>query len=175
MSVCERLGKYRQAFAWTAINLVNVINGGNSLERDSDKDSMGGGSNTNSLGNYYSFYIFLLLPYIQFLDRKSSASGLEHLRRRATDMGTLTRRGSLERQNKRRSWSPDHLANNIDTFRPITLTMSSFFKQESDKLKDDDLYKSLQELKRPTLVLKKLKCIPATLKLEISPCPPEVR
>ncbi|CAG9827394.1 unnamed protein product [Diabrotica balteata] len=158
VSVCERLGKYRQAFAWTAINLVNVINGGNSLERDSDRDSMGGGSsNTNSL------------------DRKSSAGGLEQLRRRATDMSTLTRRGSLERQNKRRSWSPHHLANSIDSFRPITLTMSSFFKQESDRLKDEDLYKSLQELKKPTLVLKKLKCIPATLKLEISPCPVEIR
>ncbi|KAG5883156.1 hypothetical protein JTB14_033407 [Gonioctena quinquepunctata] len=157
VSVCERLGKYRQVFAWTAINLVNVINGGNSLERDPDRDSMSGGSNTNSL------------------DRKSAASGLEQLRRRATDMGTLTRRGSLERQNKRRSWSPDHLATSLDSFRPITLTMSSFFKQESDKLKDEDLYKSLQELKRPTLILKKLKCIPATLKLEISPCPPELK
>lgn len=51
MSVCERLGKYRQAFAWTAVNLINVINGGNSLERDSDRDSMGSNSsNTNSLG-----------------------------------------------------------------------------------------------------------------------------
>lgn len=51
VSVCERLGKYRQAFAWTAINLINVINGGNSLERDSDRESMGStGSNTNSLG-----------------------------------------------------------------------------------------------------------------------------
>lgn len=100
---------------------------------------------------------------------------MEQLRRRAADMGTLTRRGSLERQNKRRSWSPDHLAISLDSFRPITLTMSSFFKQESDKMKDDDLYKCLQELKKPTLVLKKLKCIPATLKLEISPCPTEVK
>ncbi|KAJ8930196.1 hypothetical protein NQ314_017036 [Rhamnusium bicolor] len=157
VSVCERLGKYRQAFAWTAINLVNVINGGNSLERDSDRDSVGSGSNTNSL------------------DRKSSSSGLEQLRRRATDMGTLTRRGSLERRDKRRSWSPDHLATSLDSFRPITLTMSSFFKQEGEKLRDDDLYKCLQELKRPTMVLKKLKCIPATLKLEISPCPSEIK
>ncbi|KAJ8913567.1 hypothetical protein NQ315_017118 [Exocentrus adspersus] len=157
VSVCERLGRYRQAFAWTAINLVNVINGGNSLDRDSDRDSVGSGSNTNSL------------------DRKSCSSGLEQLRRRATDMGTLTRRGSLERRDKRRSWSPDHLATSLDSFRPITLTMSSFFKQESDKLRDDDLYKCLQELKRPTMVLKKLKCIPATFKLEISPCPPEVK
>lgn len=91
-------------------------------------------------------------------------------------MGTLTRRGSLERRtDKRRSWSPDHLATSLESFRPITLTMSSFFRQESDKLRDDDLYKCLQELKRPTLVLKKLKCIPASLRLEISPCPMEYK
>ncbi|KAH1002867.1 hypothetical protein HUJ04_008902 [Dendroctonus ponderosae] len=157
VSVCERLGKYRQAFAWTAINLISVINGGNSLERDFDRESTGSGSNTNSL------------------DRKSSGSGLEQLRRKASDMSTLTRRGSLDRKDKCRSWSPDHLATNLDTFRPITLTMSSFFKQEGDKLRDEDLYKCLQELKRPTLVLKKLKCIPATFKLEISPCPAEYK
>ncbi|XP_066258807.1 dedicator of cytokinesis protein 7 [Euwallacea similis] len=153
VSVSERLGKYRQVFAWTAINLINVINGGNSLEREFDRDSCGSGSNTNSL------------------DRKSSGGGLEQLRRKAIgDMGSLTRRGSLERKDKCRSWSPDHLASNLDNFRPITLTMSSFFKQEGDKLRDEDLYKYLQDLKRPTLVLKKLKCIPATFKLEISPC-----
>ncbi|XP_044752960.1 dedicator of cytokinesis protein 7 [Coccinella septempunctata] len=156
VTVCERLGKYRQAFAWTAIYLMNVINGSNSLERESDRDS-GSHSNTNSL------------------ERKSAGSSLEQLRRRATDMGTLTRRGSLERRDKRRSWSPDHLANSMDTFRPITLTVTSFFRQEGEKLKDDDLYKCLQELKRPQLILKKIKCIPATLKLEISPCTGEYK
>lgn len=47
---CERLGKYRMPFAWTAIYLMNVVSGTNSLERDSssDKDSTG----SNSLGNY---------------------------------------------------------------------------------------------------------------------------
>lgn len=156
--MCERLGRYRQAFAWTAIYLMNVINGGTTVDRESDRDSLGTGSNTNSL------------------DRKSASGGLEQLRRRAADMGTLTRRGSLERRaEKRRSWSPDHMANTLDTFRPITLTMSSFFKQEEEKLRDEDLYKCLLELKRPNLTIKKLKCIPATLKLEISPCPPEVK
>ncbi|XP_060519679.1 dedicator of cytokinesis protein 7 isoform X2 [Cylas formicarius] len=158
MSYCERLGKYRQSLAWTAINLLSVVNGGNSLERDLERDfATSGGSSTNSL------------------DRKSSSGGLEQLRRKAADVGNLTRRGSLERKDKCRSWSPDDLAANLDSFRPITLTMSSFFKQESDKLRDDDLYKCLQELKRPTLVLKKLKCIPAVFKLEISPCPAEYR
>lgn len=91
-------------------------------------------------------------------------------------MGSLTRRGSLERRaEKGRSWSPDHLANSLDNFRPITLTMSSFFKQESEKLRDEDLYKCLLELKRPNLILKKLKCIPATVKLEIAPAPLEIK
>lgn len=41
--------------------------------------------------------------------------------------------------------------------------------QESDKLKEDDLYKFLLDLKRPCSALKKLKCIPGSLKLDISP------
>lgn len=91
-------------------------------------------------------------------------------------MGTLTRRGSLERKcDKRRSWSPDDFAHSIENFRPITITVSSFFKQESDKMKDEDLYKFLPELKRPGSVMKKYKCIPGSIKLEISPCPEEIK
>lgn len=131
-----------------------------------------------------SVFIIILFKYLRdyskrkriYLDRKLGSSSLEQLRRRATDMGSLTRRGSLERRtDKRRSWSPDHLANTLETFRPITLTVSSFFKQEGDKLRDEDLYKSLHELKKPTTILKKLKCIPATLKLEIAPCTGEYK
>lgn len=133
---------------------MNVINGG---VNEPDRESTGSNSSTNSL------------------DRKTASGGLEQLRRRAQDMGTLTRRGSLERREKRRSWSPDHLANSLDNFRPITLTVTSFFKQEFEKLKDDDLYKFLHELKRPNLIIKKMKCIPATLRLEIMPCPSEVK
>ena len=59
----------------------------------------------------------------------------------------------------------------LDTFPPVTLTVSSFFKQEGDKLRDDDLYKFLQDLKRPSPVLKRLKCIRGSLKLDISVAP----
>lgn len=41
-------------------------------------------------------------------------------------------------------------------------------------MKDEDLYKFLPELKRPAAVVKKYKCIPGSIKLEISPCPEEV-
>ena len=45
--------------------------------------------------------------------------------------------------------------------------------QESDRLSDDDLYKFLADLKRSSSILKKLKCIPGNLKLDICPCPEE--
>ncbi|KAL3252390.1 hypothetical protein MRX96_017703 [Rhipicephalus microplus] len=70
---------------------------------------------------------------------------------------------------------PDDFANSLDTFRPVTLTVSSFFKQESDRLRDEDLYKFLIDLKRSGSMLKRLKSIPGTLRLDISPCAEEVR
>lgn len=42
------------------------------------------------------------------------------------------------------------------------------FLQEGDKLRDEDLYKFLADLKRPSNQLKK-KCLPGLLKLDISP------
>ncbi|XP_050527569.1 dedicator of cytokinesis protein 7 [Daktulosphaira vitifoliae] len=45
---------------------------------------------------------------------------------------------------------PTSVDNNIPDFRPLTLTINGFFKQETDKLKDEDLYKLLHELKCQT-------------------------
>ncbi|XP_065206218.1 dedicator of cytokinesis protein 7 [Planococcus citri] len=153
---CERLGKYRMPFCWTPVYLMNVINGKNSLERDTnDKESSGSNS----------------------LDRKFSGSNLEQLRKKATEIG-LTRRGSLERKStsdKRSSWSSDDLTSNFDTFSPVTLKISHFFKQESDRLHDEDLYKFLQDFKRTNSYLKKFKSISGLLQLDISPCPEELK
>ncbi|XP_071581274.1 dedicator of cytokinesis protein 6-like [Temnothorax nylanderi] len=130
--------------AWTVIHLSGVI---------------GGGDDTDSTGSAGS------------LDRKSD--GLEQWRKKVEPP---TRRGSLERRSsdKRRSWSPDDFANCLDSFRPITLTVSSFFKQESERLRDEDLYKLLVELRRPGSNLKRLKCLPGILKLDLSPRPEEL-
>jgi hypothetical protein len=63
---------------------------------------------------------------------------------------TFGRRGSLDRKDKRSSWaggaasSESDLTAGLDNFPPVTLTVSSFFRQEADKLKDEDLYKHLQ-------------------------------
>lgn len=145
-------------FAWTAVYLTNIFNNDTLEKEERDRDSLGTASSSNSL------------------DRKSSTSSFDQLRKRASDMGTLTRRGSLERKSeKRRSWSPDDFANSIETFKPIAITVSSFFKQESDKMKDEDLYKFLPELKRLGGSMKKYKTLPGSIKLEISPCPDDIK
>ncbi|XP_067118403.1 dedicator of cytokinesis protein 7 isoform X1 [Centruroides vittatus] len=157
-ATCDRLGNYRMPFAWTAIYLLNIINGVNNMERDpsTDKET----NNANSL------------------DRKTGTNTFETFRKKSMDTGSLGRRGSLERKSgteKRRSWSPDDLGAGLDNFRPVMLTVNSFFKQENDRLRDEDLYKFLADLKRPQSVHKRLKCIPGSLKLDISPCPDEVK
>ena len=161
-------------FAWTAIWMQNIIKG------KETNDS--GGSDAESTAS-------------NSLDRKASTSSFEQFRRSAAaankatagggagdSSSSLTRKGSLERRDKRSSWAGsslsgqsaaqnaqyDEITAQLDSFPPVTLTVSSFFKQESDKLKDEDLYKFLLDLKRPTTALKKLKCIRGTLKLDIS-------
>lgn len=67
---CERLGKYRMPFAWTAIYLTNIFNG--ESESAKDDQTMASATSSNSL------------------DRKLSTSSFDQLRRKATDMGTLT-------------------------------------------------------------------------------------
>lgn len=35
---CQRLGRYRMPFAWTAIHLMNIVNSAGSLERDTEME-----------------------------------------------------------------------------------------------------------------------------------------
>ena len=134
-------------FCWTAIELAKIVRGiPLSQESGSDVDSTGSNS----------------------LDRKTSQASFDQLRK-LEKTGSLTRRGSLDRKDKRASWAvsePD-LTASLDSFPPVTLTVSSFFKQEGDKLKDEDLYKHLQDLKKPSPKLKQLKSIKGSLKLDI--------
>ncbi|XP_058034694.1 dedicator of cytokinesis protein 7 isoform X6 [Ahaetulla prasina] len=130
---CQRLGKYRMPFAWTAIHLMNIVSSAGSLERDSGEVEIAAG------------------------ERKGSWSE----RRNSSIVG----RRSLER-----TTSGDE-ACNLTNFRPATLTVTNFFKQEGDRLSDEDLYKFLADMKRPSSVLRRLRPITAQLKIDISPAP----
>ncbi|TSL22078.1 Dedicator of cytokinesis protein 7 [Bagarius yarrelli] len=129
---CQRLGRYRMPFAWTAIHLMNIVNSAGSLERDTELE-MG------------------------LSERKGSWSE----RRNSSIVG----RRSLER-----TTSGDEYCN-LTSFRPATLTVTNFFKQEGDRLSDEDLYKFLADMRRPSSVLRRLRPITAQLKIDISPAP----
>ncbi|KAJ8389100.1 hypothetical protein AAFF_G00123060 [Aldrovandia affinis] len=62
---------------------------------------------------------------------------------------------------------------NFASFRPATLTVTNFFKQasEGDRLSDEDLYKFLADMRRPSSVLRRLRPVTAQLKIDISPAP----
>uniref|UniRef100_A0A8D3E5S6 Dedicator of cytokinesis 7 n=1 Tax=Scophthalmus maximus TaxID=52904 RepID=A0A8D3E5S6_SCOMX len=130
---CQRLGRYRMPFAWTAIHLMNIVNSAGSLERDTELE-------------------------LSLSERKGSWSE----RRNSSIMG----RRSLER-----TTSGDESCS-LTGFRPATLTITNFFKQEGDRLSDEDLYKFLADMRRPSSVLRRLRPITGTgLKLDISPAP----
>uniref|UniRef100_A0A8C0KZJ3 Dedicator of cytokinesis 7 n=1 Tax=Canis lupus dingo TaxID=286419 RepID=A0A8C0KZJ3_CANLU len=129
---CQRLGKYRMPFAWTAIHLMNIVSSAGSLERDSTEVEISTGGKRS------------------WSERRNSS---------------IVGRRSLER-----TTSGDD-ACNLTSFRPATLTVTNFFKQEGDRLSDEDLYKFLADMRRPSSVLRRLRPITAQLKIDISPAP----
>uniref|UniRef100_A0A670ZWZ2 Dedicator of cytokinesis 8 n=1 Tax=Pseudonaja textilis TaxID=8673 RepID=A0A670ZWZ2_PSETE len=70
------------------------------------------------------------------------------------------------RRYSERGFSSDDIPGPMN-FRTTTLTLNTFFKQEGDRLSDEDLFKFLADYKRSSLQ-RRIK-IPGLLKLEISP------
>ncbi|KAK3532757.1 hypothetical protein QTP86_028126 [Hemibagrus guttatus] len=99
----------------------------------------------------------------------SSVGGLE---RSDSDSDTERKGTWTERKKKgfeRMSVGEDMC--NLTNFRPATLTVTNFFKQEGDRLSDEDLYKFLADMRRPSSVLRRLRPVTAQLKIDISPAP----
>ncbi|XP_058233853.1 dedicator of cytokinesis protein 7-like isoform X13 [Hemibagrus wyckioides] len=99
----------------------------------------------------------------------SSVGGLE---RSDSDSDTERKGTWTERKKKgfeRMSVGEDMC--NLTNFRPATLTVTNFFKQARDRLSDEDLYKFLADMRRPSSVLRRLRPVTAQLKIDISPAP----
>ncbi|XP_024276907.1 dedicator of cytokinesis protein 7 isoform X7 [Oncorhynchus tshawytscha] len=114
---------------------------------------------------------------IHLMNIVNSAGSLE--RDTELEMGLPERKGSWsERRNSsiagrrslERTTSGDESCS-LSSFRPATLTVTNFFKQEGDRLSDEDLYKFLADMRRPSSVLRRLRPITAQLKIDISPAP----
>ncbi|XP_031440380.1 dedicator of cytokinesis protein 8 isoform X2 [Clupea harengus] len=83
--------------------------------------------------------------------------------------GSLDRRGNIPRRNSERfSYIEDQY--NLSGFKPANITINTIFKQEGDRLSDEDLFKCLADIKR-TSMQRRVKTIPGIIKLEVLPAP----
>eukprot|EP00794_Sanderia_malayensis_P007878 gene7878-8729_t len=151
---CEKYGAFRMPFAWTAIHLIDVISGAGGADGGSQADKEGTLTRDSSKRSTEDYD-----------GARGSFRRGDSLSRRASNSTDVGKPNS--RPDKPRS-GDDEETMNLSNFRPVTLNVSTFFKQETDRLNDEDLFKFLADLKRPTSLVRRLKCIPGTLKLDIS-------
>ncbi|KAM8760403.1 dedicator of cytokinesis protein 8 isoform 1-T1 [Acanthopagrus schlegelii] len=82
---------------------------------------------------------------------------------------SMDRRAQLPRRNSERYGTLDDQFCNIAAFKPATITISTIFKQEGDRLSDEDLLKFLSEIKKTSAPQRRIKIIPGSIKLDMSP------
>ncbi|XP_073322024.1 dedicator of cytokinesis protein 8 [Pagrus major] len=82
---------------------------------------------------------------------------------------SMDRRAQLPRRNSERYSTIDDQFCNIAAFKPATITISTIFKQEGDRLSDEDLLKFLSEIKKTSTPQRRIKIIPGSIKLDMSP------
>ncbi|KAL3062786.1 hypothetical protein OYC64_002564 [Pagothenia borchgrevinki] len=82
---------------------------------------------------------------------------------------SIDRRAQLPRRNSERYNTIDDQCCNVSGFKPATITISTIFKQEGDRLSDEDLLKFLSEIKKTSTPQRRVKTIPGSIKLDMSP------
>uniref|UniRef100_A0A8C7ME32 Dedicator of cytokinesis 8 n=1 Tax=Oncorhynchus kisutch TaxID=8019 RepID=A0A8C7ME32_ONCKI len=58
---------------------------------------------------------------------------------------------------------------NMSAFKPATITISTFCKQEGDRLSDEDLFKFLADIKKFSSLQRRIKTISGMIKLDVNP------
>ncbi|XP_061756610.1 dedicator of cytokinesis protein 8 isoform X2 [Nerophis ophidion] len=82
---------------------------------------------------------------------------------------SMDRKAQLPRRNSERFNIVDEQLCNISAFKPATITISTIFKQEGDRLSDEDLLKFLSEIKKTSTPQRRIKTISGSIKLDMSP------
>uniref|UniRef100_A0A7N6AP65 Dedicator of cytokinesis 8 n=1 Tax=Anabas testudineus TaxID=64144 RepID=A0A7N6AP65_ANATE len=82
---------------------------------------------------------------------------------------SIDRRAQLPRRNSERYSTIDDQPCNMSAFKPANITITTIFKQEGDRLSDEDLLKVLAEIKKTSNPQRRIKTIPGFIKLDMSP------
>uniref|UniRef100_A0A3Q3AR26 Dedicator of cytokinesis 8 n=1 Tax=Kryptolebias marmoratus TaxID=37003 RepID=A0A3Q3AR26_KRYMA len=82
---------------------------------------------------------------------------------------SMDRKVQLPRRNSERYSTIDDQFCNVSAFKPATVTISTIFKQEGDRLSDEDLLKFLYDIKKTSTPQRRIKTIPGSIRLDLSP------
>ncbi|CAL8249273.1 unnamed protein product [Merluccius merluccius] len=82
---------------------------------------------------------------------------------------SIDRRAQLPRRNSERYSTLDDQPCNLSGFKPATITINTIFKQEGDRLSDEDLLKFLSEIKKTSTPQRRVKTISGSIKLDMTP------
>ncbi|KRY19445.1 Dedicator of cytokinesis protein 6, partial [Trichinella patagoniensis] len=153
---CDRLGQYRMALAWSAVDLSKIIGSASTLERGC----------TSATGQNYECHVS---DSDSTLSSGTLGECVSQKTMRKSASGSVSRSTPV-RTSWRRSVKNNDDPLEMDSFKPLIVTVNNFFKQEEDRLTDDDLAKYLCEIRKPSSAIKRLKCIGGVMKIDVSPC-----
>ncbi|KJH41274.1 dedicator of cytokinesis [Dictyocaulus viviparus] len=184
---CDRLGAFRMPLGFMIVDLQKVLTGANSLERsEMNISTMTTGSVGTAIGE-------LTAPLASISGETDSIVSADRLSNSSTStfrrMGSgtsanavlnrvrtpLQRRkllggsnGSDDSNNADASSVGKSLEMTLTNLQPILLNFNSFYRQEADRLSDEDLYKLLGDARRPSGKLSRLKTFNANLSIQLS-------
>uniref|UniRef100_A0A3B4ZF89 Dedicator of cytokinesis 8 n=1 Tax=Stegastes partitus TaxID=144197 RepID=A0A3B4ZF89_9TELE len=81
---------------------------------------------------------------------------------------SIDRRAQLPRRNSERYSTIEEQLCNVSAFKPATITITTIFKQEGDRLSDEDLLKFLSEIKKTSTPQRRVKTISGYLALHLN-------
>ncbi|GAB1302291.1 Dedicator of cytokinesis protein 8 [Apodemus speciosus] len=150
--------------------IIKESDGGKSKEK-MEKLKLQAESFCQRLGKYRMPFAWAPISLASFFN-------VSTLERESTDVEPGVGRNSVgERRSLSQSRRPSERTLSLEengagpNFKATTLATNIFFKQEGDRLSDEDLFKFLADYKRSSSLQRRVKSIPGSLRLEISPAP----
>ncbi|EYC06394.1 hypothetical protein Y032_0076g1034 [Ancylostoma ceylanicum] len=185
---CERLGAFRMPLGFMVVDLQKVLMGANSLERSDMTMSTVTATSSGTITGETAAPLASVsgeTDSIVSADRVSntSTSTFRRMGSGTSAAAVLNRvRTPLQRRKflggsaagSEDSSVPDassvgkSMELNLANLQPVTLNLNSFFRQEADRLSDDDLFKLLADARKPGGKLSRLKTFTADLALQLS-------
>ncbi|VDK44685.1 unnamed protein product [Anisakis simplex] len=151
---CERLGAYRMPLGWIAIDLSKILCDRASFSTNGTFRRIGSGTSSTTM-----------LAAVQKCrtptqNRKVFATQISD--------ATATPATDSNEHSSSKDATTNQLPFTLSSLQPLLLDLNSFFRQETDRLSDEDLCKMLVESRKGASKLARLKAFPAKFKLEIS-------